>query len=200
MRKIEIDAGDITPMDAVARGIVGLQVLFVNAFAVANGNGWTLVDAGLPGSAGRIKAWAAGHFGSTRPHAVVLTHGHFDHVGALKGLLETWDVPVYAHVEEHPDLRGQRSYPPPDPSVGGGMMARVSFIYPRDPIDVSEHLQSLPEDGSVPFMPGWRWVHTPGHTAGHVSLFRDADRNVDRRRCILYHEAGIGIRGRHSET
>jgi glyoxylase-like metal-dependent hydrolase (beta-lactamase superfamily II) len=25
-------------------------------------------------------------------------------------------------------------------------------------------------------MPGWRWVHTPGHTAGHVSLFRDADR------------------------
>ena len=25
-------------------------------------------------------------------------------------------------------------------------------------------------------MDGWRWVHTPGHTAGHVSLFRDADR------------------------
>ena len=27
-------------------------------------------------------------------------------------------------------------------------------------------------------MPGWRWVHTPGHTAGHVSLFRDADRTL----------------------
>jgi glyoxylase-like metal-dependent hydrolase (beta-lactamase superfamily II) len=25
-------------------------------------------------------------------------------------------------------------------------------------------------------MPGWRWVHTPGHTPGHVSFFRDADR------------------------
>jgi glyoxylase-like metal-dependent hydrolase (beta-lactamase superfamily II) len=25
-------------------------------------------------------------------------------------------------------------------------------------------------------MPGWRWIHTPGHTAGHVSLFREADR------------------------
>jgi glyoxylase-like metal-dependent hydrolase (beta-lactamase superfamily II) len=27
-------------------------------------------------------------------------------------------------------------------------------------------------------MPGWRWIHTPGHTAGHVSLFRDADRTL----------------------
>jgi glyoxylase-like metal-dependent hydrolase (beta-lactamase superfamily II) len=25
-------------------------------------------------------------------------------------------------------------------------------------------------------MPGWRWVHTPGHTPGHVAFFRDADR------------------------
>jgi glyoxylase-like metal-dependent hydrolase (beta-lactamase superfamily II) len=25
-------------------------------------------------------------------------------------------------------------------------------------------------------MPGWRWVHTPGHTPGHVALFREEDR------------------------
>jgi glyoxylase-like metal-dependent hydrolase (beta-lactamase superfamily II) len=25
-------------------------------------------------------------------------------------------------------------------------------------------------------MPGWRWLHTPGHAPGHVSLFRDRDR------------------------
>jgi glyoxylase-like metal-dependent hydrolase (beta-lactamase superfamily II) len=25
-------------------------------------------------------------------------------------------------------------------------------------------------------MPGWRWLHTPGHTPGHVSLWRVADR------------------------
>ena len=34
----------------------------------------------------------------------------------------------------------------------------------------------MPADGSIPALPGWRWVHTPGHTAGHVALFRDADR------------------------
>jgi glyoxylase-like metal-dependent hydrolase (beta-lactamase superfamily II) len=27
----------------------------------------------------------------------------------------------------------------------------------------------------VPGMPGWQWVHTPGHTPGHISLFRQAD-------------------------
>lgn len=25
-------------------------------------------------------------------------------------------------------------------------------------------------------MSGWRWLHTPGHTPGHISLFRDEDR------------------------
>jgi len=37
-------------------------------------------------------------------------------------------------------------------------------------------LRALPESGDVPEMPGWRWLHTPGHTPGHVSLWRDADR------------------------
>jgi len=27
----------------------------------------------------------------------------------------------------------------------------------------------------VPGLAGWRWMHTPGHTPGHVSLFREAD-------------------------
>jgi glyoxylase-like metal-dependent hydrolase (beta-lactamase superfamily II) len=34
----------------------------------------------------------------------------------------------------------------------------------------------LPVDGSVPFLPGWRWVATPGHSPGHVSFFRESDR------------------------
>src|SRR5262249_21501064 len=41
---------------------------------------------------------------------------------------------------------------------------------------LGDRVRPLPADGSVPGMPGWRWLHTPGHTAGHVSLFRDEDR------------------------
>jgi glyoxylase-like metal-dependent hydrolase (beta-lactamase superfamily II) len=33
-------------------------------------------------------------------------------------------------------------------------------------------------DGSVPHMSGWRWIHTPGHTPGHVSLWRETDRTL----------------------
>jgi len=178
MEKIEIGAADVAPLDAVAHGVVGVRILFVNAFAIGHGSRWVLIDAGLYGSGARIEAWAQKHFDSTPPDAIILTHGHFDHVGALKALLEKWDVPIYAHQQEHPYLNGQRSYPPPDPSVGGGLMAQLSFLYPRDPIDVSEHLHALPADGSVPFMPEWRWIHTPGHTAGHVSLFRESDRTL----------------------
>src|ERR671919_701782 len=39
-------------------------------------------------------------------------------------------------------------------------------------------IRPLPVDGSIPAMPGWRWIHTPGHSPGHVSLFRDSDRTL----------------------
>jgi glyoxylase-like metal-dependent hydrolase (beta-lactamase superfamily II) len=27
-------------------------------------------------------------------------------------------------------------------------------------------------------MQGWKWIHTPGHTEGHVSLWRESDRTI----------------------
>ena len=39
-------------------------------------------------------------------------------------------------------------------------------------------LQVLPDDGSVPGMPGWRWLHTSGHATGHVLLWRESDRAI----------------------
>jgi metallo-beta-lactamase superfamily protein len=60
-----------------------------------------------------------------------------------------------------------------DPSVGDGMMSLTSPLYPTAPVNVGGRLRCLPADGSIPPMPGWRWIHTPGHSAGHVSFFRD---------------------------
>ena len=176
MDKIDISAEDTVRLDSVATGLVGLRILLVNVFAVVTESGWTLIDAGLNGSAGRIRRWAAEHFGAVPPNAIVLTHAHFDHVGAIDDLVESWSVPVFAHREELPYVTGERSYPAPDPTVGGGLMARMASLYPRRPIDLGSRVRELPADGTVPPLPGWRSVHTPGHTAGHVSLFRDADR------------------------
>jgi glyoxylase-like metal-dependent hydrolase (beta-lactamase superfamily II) len=86
-----------------------------------------------------------------------------------------WDVPVYAHTAELPYLTGGADYPPPDPTVGGGPGARLSPVFPEKGIDLGDRVQALPESKDVPGMPGWRWVHTPGHSPGHVSLFRASD-------------------------
>lgn len=171
-------AGSITLFDAAA-DVAGLQTLIVNLYFVGtpgDAGGWVLVDTGMPLFASRVIAAAEHRYGpQARPRAIVLTHGHFDHVGTVRELLRHWDVPVYAHERELPYLRGDEDYLPPDPSVGGGLMARLAAFYPRRGIDLGDRVQALPADGTVPEMPGWRWVHTPGHTPGHVSFFRDSD-------------------------
>ena len=168
---------------AVTDDLAYLRTAIVNVYFFgrpdAGDRGWVLIDTGLYGTAQQIADAAETRFGAgTRPSAIILTHGHFDHIGALQELAETWDVPVYVHPLELPYVTGRSAYPPPDPTVGGGAMAALSWLYPRGPIDVGSRARTLPEDGSVPGMPGWRWIHTPGHTAGHVSLFRGADRTL----------------------
>ncbi|WP_026236435.1 MBL fold metallo-hydrolase [Pontibacter roseus] len=161
----------------VAPGVWGMKTIFVNLFFISEPDGsWALLDTGVYGSAEKIRGAAEELFGNIRPRAILLTHGHFDHVGAVKELAQEWSVPVYAHPLELPYLTGKSSYPPPDPSVGGGGMAYMSFLYPKKPIDITNSVELLPPDGSVPGLPSWRWLHTPGHTAGHVSFFREHDR------------------------
>ncbi|MFC7439733.1 MBL fold metallo-hydrolase [Laceyella putida] len=139
---------------------------------------WFLVDAGMPHSAPDIIALAEQRFGSRRPRAILLTHGHFDHVGAIVELIEHWDVPVYAHELELPYLTGKADYPPGDPQVAGGMVSDLSPWFPNHGIRLQGQVKALPTDGSVPHFPEWRVIHTPGHTPGHISLFRKRDRSL----------------------
>lgn len=166
------------PRHIISTDVASLRIVFVNIVMVGEPGGpWVLVDAGLIGSAGKIKRAAESRYGKgAKPEAIILTHGHFDHVGALHQLAMEWDVPVYAHPMELPFLTGINSYPPPDPSVGGGAMAYMSWLFPNTPIKLGDRVHALPEDGSIPHMPGWRWIHTPGHAPGHVSFFRERDR------------------------
>lgn len=165
----------------VAPGLAYLRDRIVNVAFISSSDGrdgpWILVDTGLPGGASRIVRAAESLFGpGATPAAIVLTHGHFDHVGSLRELVRRWRVPVYAHELEMPYLTGRSSYPPPDPAVGGGAMAMMSRFFPRKAINLGDSVLPLPADGTVPVIGEWRWLHTPGHAPGHVSLFRDYDR------------------------
>jgi glyoxylase-like metal-dependent hydrolase (beta-lactamase superfamily II) len=174
-------------IDEVAPDIARLRIAFVNCFFIGrpraqttagtDATPWALVDGALSVGAARILELAAERFGQeTRPSAIILTHGHFDHVGALEALLGIWDVPVYAHPLELPFVTGRADYPPPDPTVGKGLMARMAPLFPESGIDLGHRVEELPSNGDLPGMPGWRWVHTPGHAPGHVSLWRERDR------------------------
>lgn len=162
----------------LAPGVVRIGIVFVNAYlvAAAQGPSWALVDSGLPFSAPLIRRAARKRFGTdARPEAVILTHGHFDHAGSALALASEWDVPVYTHPLEMPYLTGRSDYPPQDPTMGGAI-AQMARMFPHTGYDFGDRVRPLPEDGSVPGMEDWRWLHTPGHAPGHISLFRDEDK------------------------
>jgi glyoxylase-like metal-dependent hydrolase (beta-lactamase superfamily II) len=158
-----------------------IRLITVNVAMVGRpgAGAWVLVDAGLPGSAAAILHAATTRFGEgARPAAILLTHGHFDHAGAVEALAVQWDVAVYAHPLEHRYLNGSTAYPSPVPALSEGLLSALSPQYKRGPIALGTRLHALPEDGSVPGLPGWRWLHTSGHTSGHVSFWRESDRTL----------------------
>ena len=61
-------------------------------------------------------------------------------------------------------------------------MSLLSPIYPREPINLGSRLRALAVSGervaTLPGLPNWEILHTPGHTPGHVSFFRVEDRTL----------------------
>ncbi|MEW9668633.1 MBL fold metallo-hydrolase [Ammoniphilus sp. 3BR4] len=171
--------GQVDVEDVSCLRLMIVNVCLVGSPSQTGSSDWVLVDAGLGNSAERIIEAAAQRFGpDSHPKAIILTHGHFDHVGSLTELTSRWDVPIYAHESELPYLTGKTDYPPADPSVGGGLMATLSPMFPHKGIDLGKRVHPLPQDGTIPDMPEWEWIHTPGHTPGHISLFRERDQSL----------------------
>jgi glyoxylase-like metal-dependent hydrolase (beta-lactamase superfamily II) len=181
MDKVEIPANQVVPIAEIANGLSGLKITFVNVFGITHPDGtWTLIDAAIPFSTSRIRHWVKEKFGRA-PNAIILTHGHFDHASAAKDLADEWNVPIYAHELEFPYLTGKKEYPAPNWAAGGGAMPLMSPTLPRGPINLGNRLLALGgrnAELNLPELPGWTILHTPGHTPGHVSFFREADRTL----------------------
>jgi glyoxylase-like metal-dependent hydrolase (beta-lactamase superfamily II) len=167
----------------IASELAYLRTSIANVYFAGNSGAWILIDAGVVGYTGRIREAAAARFGArSKPNAILLTHGHFDHAACALELATHWSVPVYAHLLEFPYLTGRSAYPQKDPTVGGAM-GFISRFFPSRTVNIEKVLQPLPDIGAVPGadrgvvpgIDGWTSIFTPGHAPGHVSFWRERD-------------------------
>lgn len=162
----------------IATGLARIDLGVVNAYCVSEPGGrWFLVDTGFPGHAEKVRGALDALGLRSRPEHILLTHAHFDHAGGARSLAQAWGVPVYVHPLDIIYARS-RDYPRPDPTVGGALAMMTRLHRGSSAAHVGEAATPLPESGAVPGFAEWRWFHTPGHTPGHVSLWREDDRTL----------------------
>ena len=171
----------------VAPGIHRYADGLVSWYVVEDGP-LTLIDCGWPRSWPRIVA-ALGELGR-RPGdvaAIVLTHGHADHLGAAEDARRATGATVHVHRPEQPRVEGRLP--------GGSSLAMVPALLPQ--LWRPAALQFVAHAAAHGFMtPTWvtttrahdagepldvpgrpRFISTPGHTEGHASILL-AEHNV----------------------
>ena len=161
---------------------------------------WTLVDTGVPGCDIEIREAADVLFGpGARPTAILVTHAHPDHVGSAAALARYWECPVYLHPEEVRMIGGDAEHFRRHsftldrwlilPLLRLGGRRHIRSLMQRD--GLREFAIALQHAGAatgatsgvhlrdvafpVPGLRGWEALPTPGHTPGHIVLFRAED-------------------------
>ncbi|WP_017727417.1 MBL fold metallo-hydrolase [Halalkalibacterium ligniniphilum] len=135
--------------------------LKMSAWIVKKNNEVYIVDTGMPFMGKRILKEAK-KLGELK--AVLLTHGHSDHVGGLKKILgDNHTLPVYSHILDIKHMEGKEPFP--------GRKKKENLVTPGivKPLQQNEDGSLEPVGSLVPY-------HTPGHSPGHVSYYHPTDR------------------------
>jgi glyoxylase-like metal-dependent hydrolase (beta-lactamase superfamily II) len=166
-----------------AEGIHRIEDAYTNWYVVEEDGRLTIVDAGVPSSWDSLKD-ALGRLGRRHDdvEAVVLTHGHFDHVGFAEKARSELGVPVYVHSNDVPLTRHPWRYDHERPrslyfaTQIQAVPIVAEFLKHRAfwPPPVKEVVRF--EDGVLPVPGSPHVVFSPGHTVGHCALhFPDRD-------------------------
>ncbi|MFC4373909.1 MBL fold metallo-hydrolase [Nocardia halotolerans] len=162
----------------VADNVFTVRGTDVNMVLLRDGRDLTLIDAGWYGDAGVLEQSIRelGH----RPEdivAILLTHAHLDHVGALNHLHRHYGTPVYTSETEVAHARGEvhESATPldvivrlADPAILA-WAARITAAggLSKNPVP---HIQPFPADGPLDLPGNPVPVHCAGHTSGHSAF------------------------------
>jgi hydroxyacylglutathione hydrolase len=111
-----------------------------------------------PGGEGeKLNKWLKSE--GLKPIAILLTHAHFDHIGAVDEVREYWDVRVYIHKKEKGWLA--------DPKKNGSALFMGSNSVKVKDADLLIKEEGKLDIGSFSF----EVYETPGHSPGSVSYY-----------------------------
>ena len=169
----------------VADGVHRVEDSFTNWYLVQDGSRLTIIDTGVPSSWESLQG-ALAQLGrrDADVEAVVLTHGHFDHLGFAERARTQLQVPVYVHESDVPLTRHPWRYDHERsraryfatqlraaPMVASFVRHRAWWPAPVGEVIRYREGEALPVPGDPEIL------FTPGHTHGHCSLLlpgRDA--------------------------
>ena len=123
--------------------------------------GDVLIDAATRWGGGRILR----QLGDRKLSMLALTHAHPDHQGCARMICERYAIPLACHARDVATMEGERPMQPDHL-----FMRSFSPLWAGQAFPVTRILQEGEEVG------GFRVIHAPGHTPGHVILFREGDR------------------------
>jgi glyoxylase-like metal-dependent hydrolase (beta-lactamase superfamily II) len=149
----------------------------VNSYLLEEGGQVTLIDAAMPGYYGDLPGELAA-MGRTIDdvRAVVLTHGHTDHVGFAEPLRREHDVPVWIHELDRDYAAGQlKPKRTTGPQRATPLIEFIWLALRRRGLGMKAvKVLSTFGDGATLDVPGSpRVVAVPGHTAGSAALLAE---------------------------